>query len=64
MKKIVFVIESLHHGGAEKSLVTLLNLLDYSKLQVDLILFKKGGEFEKFIPKEVTDMSSKMHGIL
>ncbi|ULC58271.1 glycosyltransferase [Flaviramulus sp. BrNp1-15] len=53
MKKLVLVIESLYHGGAEKSLITLLNLLDYSKLQVDLILFKKGGEFEKFIPKEV-----------
>ena len=53
MKKLVLVIESLYHGGAEKSLITLLNLLNYSKLQVDLILFKKGGEFEKFIPKEV-----------
>lgn len=54
MKRIAFVIESLHHGGAEKSLITLLNLLDYNILQVDLILFKKGGEFEKFVPKEVT----------
>tara|TARA_R110001583_G_scaffold107620_1_gene256224 strand:- start:8126 stop:9277 length:1152 start_codon:yes stop_codon:yes gene_type:complete len=54
MKRISFVIESLHHGGAEKSLITLLNLLDYNILQVDLILFKKGGEFEKFVPKEVT----------
>lgn len=53
MKKIAFVIESLHHGGAEKSLVTLLNLLNYNDLQIDLILFKKGGEFEKFIPKHV-----------
>ena len=53
MKKIIFIIESLHLGGAEKSLVTLLSNLDYSKYSVDLILFVNGGVFEKFIPKEV-----------
>ncbi|PIA77540.1 hypothetical protein BFR04_08865 [Gaetbulibacter sp. 4G1] len=54
MKKIVFVIESLHCGGAEKSLTTLLNHIDYAKHSVELILFKHGGEFEKFVPNEVT----------
>jgi glycosyltransferase involved in cell wall biosynthesis len=53
MKTIVFVIESLHCGGAEKSIVTLLQNINYSEYQVDLILIKKGGEFEKFVPKEV-----------
>lgn len=53
-KKIVFVIESLHLGGAEKSLVTLLNLLDYSKLDVDLILFNKDGFFNALLPKQVS----------
>ncbi len=54
MKKILFVIESLACGGAEKSLVTLLQNLNYSELKVDLILIKKGGEFEKLVPNEVT----------
>ncbi len=53
-KTILFVIESLHCGGAEKSLVTLLSNFDYSKFQVDLLLIKKGGEFEKFVPEQVT----------
>lgn len=53
MKKIVFVIESLHLGGAEKSLVTLLQNLDYSKFQVDLILFKTGGLFFGQLPANV-----------
>ncbi|WP_051435921.1 glycosyltransferase [Tenacibaculum sp. 47A_GOM-205m] len=53
MKKIVFVIESLHLGGAEKSLVTLLNNIDYRKYKVDLILFKQGGVFFKEVPNEV-----------
>lgn len=53
MISIVFVIESLDCGGAEKSLVTLLNNLDYNLCKVDLILIKKGGDFEQFLPKQV-----------
>tara|TARA_R110002033_G_scaffold494_2_gene4604 strand:- start:9282 stop:10433 length:1152 start_codon:yes stop_codon:yes gene_type:complete len=53
LKNIVFIIESLYCGGAEKSLVTLLNLLDCTKFNIDLVLFKKGGEFEKLIPNSV-----------
>lgn len=45
MKKIAFVIESLQLGGAEKCLVTLLNHLDYTKFDVDLILFNEEGFF-------------------
>lgn len=53
-KRILFVIESLSLGGAEKSLVTLLNLLDYSKYEVDLLLFSQGGPFQELLPEEVT----------
>ena len=52
MKSILFVINSLTIGGSEKSLVSLLNMMDYSKFNVDLLL-KKGEEFDKYIPKEV-----------
>lgn len=53
MKKVLFVIESLIAAGGEKSLVTLLSLLDYGKYDVDLQLFGYGGEFEQFVPKQV-----------
>ena len=53
MKKIIFVIDSLHCAGAEKSLTTLLSLLDYSKYDVDLQLFGYGGALEELVPKEV-----------
>ena len=53
MKKILVVINSLTIGGSEKSLVSLLSLLDYEKYSVDLLMFRKGGEFEKYIPKKV-----------
>jgi glycosyltransferase involved in cell wall biosynthesis len=54
MKSIVFVIESFQLGGSEKSLVTLLQHLDYSKYKVDVIAFHKGGIFEELIPPKVT----------
>lgn len=53
MRSLLFVIESLGIGGAEKSLVTLLNLLDYTTYEVDLQLFSYGGELEKMLPKQV-----------
>lgn len=53
MKKILFVIDSLHCGGAEKSITTLLNLIDYSKYEVDLQLFGYGGVLEELLPDEV-----------
>lgn len=53
MKKILFVINSLTIGGSEKSLISLLDNIDYSKYQVDLLMFKKGEELDKYIPKEV-----------
>lgn len=56
-KKILFVIDSLHCAGAEKSLVTLLSLLDYSKYSVELQLFGYGGVLEELVPKEVNILS-------
>lgn len=53
MKNILFVLDSLTCGGAEKSLISLLNSIDYKKYNVDLLLFKRGGEFEKFLPRKV-----------
>lgn len=52
-KKILFIIDSLNCGGAEKSLVSLLPLLDYQKYDIDLMMISRGGTFEQFIPSEV-----------
>ncbi|MFA1820244.1 glycosyltransferase [Virgibacillus oceani] len=53
-KNLLFVIDSLDIAGAEKSLVTLLGLLDYNKFSVDLMLFAHGKKLEQHVPKEVT----------
>lgn len=52
-KQVLFFIESLQCGGAEKSLISLLPLLDYSKMDVELLLLKRGGLFEQYVPKQV-----------
>lgn len=56
-QKLLFVIDSLDTAGAEKSLVTLLSMLDYSKFSVDLQLFAYGHALEALVPKEVNILS-------
>lgn len=52
-KKVLFVLDSLQSGGAEKSLVTLLNAFDYDKYEVDLLLIRRKGLFLPLVPKQV-----------
>lgn len=52
-KKIIFVMESLGIGGAEKSLVTILSLLDKEKYDIYLYLFKQEGAFMNQVPSWV-----------
>jgi len=53
-KELLFVMNNLHCGGAEKALTSLLSSFDYTKYNVDLLLFKKEGLFLNQVPKEVT----------
>lgn len=57
-KSLLFVIDSLYIGGAEKSLISLLNNLDSSKYKIDLLVFKRGGDFEKYVPKFINILES------
>ena len=43
----------LELGGAEMSLIGLLQAMDYSKYDVDLFIYSHQGELMQFIPKEV-----------
>lgn len=53
MKKILFAVKNMNIGGVEKSLISLLNTIDYSKYQVDLLLLEEYGGFMKMIPQDV-----------
>ena len=52
-KKLFISIHYLEIGGAEISLIGLLQSIDYSKYDVDLFLWSHRGELMEFIPKEV-----------
>jgi glycosyltransferase involved in cell wall biosynthesis len=57
-KDLLFVMNNLVCGGAEKALVSLLQSLDYSKYNVDLYLFKKEGLFLSQVPGAVTILAA------
>lgn len=52
-KRLLFVIDSFCIGGAEKSLTSLLSLIDYDKYDVFVQTFKSGGAFEAYLDKRV-----------
>ncbi|PFI51372.1 glycosyl transferase [Bacillus cereus] len=59
-KDVLFVINNLNCGGAEKSLISLLNTMDYSRYNVDLFLFKHEGLFLNKIPKQVNVLAEPL----
>lgn len=60
-KQILFVIDSLGSGGAEKSLISLLPLVDYTRYDVDLVIFDRGGVYEKYVPREVNIIDYQLY---
>lgn len=57
-KKILFAIHRLGAGGAEKSLVSLLNSLPLNDFEVDLMVNNPNGIFRNQIPKSVNIFES------
>ena len=54
MKKRLFIaIHYMEIGGVERSLIGLLNTIDYSRYDVDLFVYQHCGEFMSLIPPQV-----------
>lgn len=53
MKKVLFVMHSLGYGGAERSLVNLLQELPADAYTIDLLLFQKRGDFLQQLPEHI-----------
>lgn len=51
-KRILITSFDMEIGGVERSLIGLLNTIDYSKYDIDLMLFKHEGGFFSLLPKE------------
>lgn len=52
-KSILIVANNLEIGGAERALISLLNVIDCNKYDVDLFLLRHSGEFMQFISKKI-----------
>ncbi|CAN7295881.1 glycosyltransferase [Paenibacillus sp. LjRoot56] len=52
-KKILFIMNNLNCGGAEKALISLLETIDYSMYDVDVYLLRHTGLFLSKLPPEV-----------
>ena len=52
-KKILFVIHRLDAGGAEKSLISLLNSLPLESFEIDLLAVDPKGIFHNQVPATV-----------
>ncbi|MFE4350596.1 glycosyltransferase [Peribacillus butanolivorans] len=52
-KRILFVAGTLRVGGIERSLINLLNSIDYKDYEVHLFLYSNTGEYLKDLPENV-----------
>lgn len=52
-KKMLFIMPSMFIGGAERSLLGLLDSIDYDKYDVSLFLYRHEGDFLELIPDKV-----------
>ena len=53
MKKLLFLIHDLGHGGAEKVLVNLVNNMDSTKFDITVMALFGGGVNEQFLSKNI-----------
>ena len=60
MKKVAIFQKDLNIGGIERSLINMLNIVDYSKYEIDLYLFEKDNIYIKDINKNVNIHYLKM----
>lgn len=58
MKKILFVINTLGHAGAETALIELLNVLDTQEYETSLYVIMRQGEMRKRVPENVKLLNS------
>lgn len=61
--KILFLIHDLHHGGAEKVLVNLVNHMDHKKFNITILALFGGGVNEQFLSPEVRLLHGHSHAI-
>ncbi|MBN2406731.1 MAG: glycosyltransferase [Elusimicrobia bacterium] len=51
--KILFVLDSLHIGGAQRAFINILRYIDRDMFEVGLALVKKAGELTELLPEDI-----------
>ncbi len=65
MKHILFVITSFRHGGTNKSLESLLSLLDKSKYRIDVFALEHFGSYEKMLRNcRILEQDKCLHALI
>lgn len=54
MKKVLFIMNNLGGGGAEKVLIDILNVFDYKKYDVDILLVNNEGIYKEKLNENVS----------
>lgn len=52
-RSILFVMAGMNRGGAERSLINLLELMDRERYEIDLLVFDTSGKLMAQVPKDV-----------
>jgi glycosyltransferase involved in cell wall biosynthesis len=52
-KKMLITVYNMEIGGIERSLINMLENIDYQRFSIDLFIFHHSGELMKLIPKKV-----------
>lgn len=60
-RKIIIISTGLKIGGVERSLIGLLDAIDYERVEVSLFLYGHDGEFMAMIPAEVQLLPENMN---
>ena len=53
MKKILFIVSNMESGGVSKSMSTLLNVIDTSRFEVDVLIVNPNGVFMELLPSNI-----------
>ncbi len=56
-RRLLILQDTLAGGGAERALIEILSRIDYTRLEVDLLLYARRGELLPLVPREVRVMS-------
>lgn len=56
-KSILFIVSDMQSGGVSKSMSTLLNVIDYNRFDIDVLILNPSGVFMELLPKNLNIIS-------